>query len=253
MLTPKGFFVTGTDTGVGKTLISGGLIHLLNSLGYKTGGMKPIESGCKTQRFTELKNNQRNKDSLLIPHDGMFLKKIAAMEDSLDLITPIRFKEPLAPYAASKIEGKSIDIRKIKNSFTKLSEKYNAMIVEGIGGLLVPIKKKYSVIELAKDIGLPLIVVTRPSLGTLNHTMLTVKYALKEGLHVAGIVINYNKPADNTIAEKTNPDILKEICDIPILGIFPFLKNKKSEIIKKAALENLNRKKIKYLLLKQHI
>ncbi len=241
----KGFFITGTDTGVGKTVISAGLVYFLNNLGYRTGAMKPIESGCKIQRFKGLKTNQANT---LIPHDGMFLKKIAGMEDSIDLITPIRFKEPLAPFAASKIEGKTINIRRIKSAFSKLSKKYELLIVEGIGGLLVPIKKNYYVLDLAKYIGLPLIVVARPSLGTLNHTMLTVNYAIKEGLQIAGIIINHNKPAENTIAEETNPDILKQISPVPIICIFPYLHNLGNKTIEKTVLQTLNMDTIKKLL-----
>ncbi|HGJ64452.1 TPA: dethiobiotin synthase [bacterium] len=241
----KGFFVTGTDTGVGKTIISASLICFLNNLGYRTGAMKPIESGCKIQRFTGLKTTSTD---ILIPNDGMFLKKIANMQEPIDLITPIRFREPLAPFTASKIEGKSINIGKIKDAFSRLSKKYELLIVEGIGGLLVPIKKNYYVLDLAKDIGLPLIVVARPSLGTLNHTMLTVNYAIKEGLRVAGIIMNYNKPPENTIAEKTNSDILKKISPIPIIGIFPYLKNMKNKAIEKTVLKILNADTIKYLL-----
>ncbi|NWF99240.1 MAG: dethiobiotin synthase [Nitrospirae bacterium] len=241
----KGFFVTGTDTGVGKTIISAGLICFLNNLGYRTGAMKPVESGCRIQRFTGLKTTSAD---ILIPNDGMFLKKIANMQESVDIITPIRFREPLAPFTASKIEGKPINIGKIKDAFSRLSKKYELLIVEGIGGLLVPIKKNYYVLDLAKDIGLPLIVVARPSLGTLNHTMLTVNYAIKEGLRVAGIIMNYNKPPENTIAEKTNSDILKKISPVPIIGIFPYLKNKENKAIEKTVLKILNADTIKYLL-----
>jgi len=241
----KGFFVTGTDTGVGKTIISAGLICFLNNLGYRTGAMKPVESGCRIQRFTGLKTTSAD---ILIPNDGMFLKKIANMQEPVDIITPIRFREPLAPFTASKIEGKPINIGKIKDAFSRLSKKYELLIVEGIGGLLVPIKKNYYVLDLAKDIGLPLIVVARPSLGTLNHTMLTVNYAIKEGLRVAGIIMNYNKPPENTIAEKTNSDILKKISPVPIIGIFPYLKNKKNKAIEKTVLKILNADTIKYLL-----
>ena len=114
------------------------------------------------------------------------------MDDSIDLVTPCCFENPLAPMAASEIEGIPVDLEKIKKAYRKLSKNYDAVVVEGIGGLLVPIKRDYFVLDLAKDFGLPIIVVSRPGLGTLNHTMLTVNYAIKEGLNVAGIIINYN-------------------------------------------------------------
>ena len=101
---------------------------------------------------------------------------------------------------------------------------------------------------MAKNFGLPVIVVTRPGLGTINHTLLTVKCALKEGLTVAGIIINYSRPAEGTIAEQTNPAVLEKICPVPILGVFPYLENLEHTTIEKAALENLNIEIIKKYL-----
>ena len=129
----------------------------------------------------------------------MFLKKIAGVNASLDLITPIRFENPLAPLTASEIEGRAVDLGTIKKAYQELSLEYDAMIVEGIGGLLVPIRKDYFVLDLASDLGLPVVVVARPGLGTINHTMLTVNCALKAGLTVAGIIINYVRPPEGTL------------------------------------------------------
>jgi dethiobiotin synthetase len=224
----KGFFITGTDTGVGKTIITAALIKGLSRLGFKTGGMKPIESGCLQQ------------GNVLVPPDGMFIKTIAHMAENIGHITPCRFKSPLAPLPASEIEGITVDFEKIKKAFAYLSKKYDVVIVEGIGGLLVPITKNYSVIDMAKDFNLPLIVVSKPSLGTINHTMLTVSYALKEGLRVAGIIINYNQPPESTLAEATNPEIIRLISPVPVIGILPHLKNIKSTTIEKAAGKNLD-------------
>jgi dethiobiotin synthetase len=152
--------------------------------------MKPIETGCLKE------------GDVLIPSDGMFLRELAAMDDPMDLVTPVRFANPLAPMPASEIEGKSIDLEKIREAFTELSKNYDTLIVEGIGGLLVPIKKDYFLLDLARDFGLPLVVVSRPGLGTINHTLLTVNCAIKEGLAVAGIIINYSMPPEGTLAEK---------------------------------------------------
>ena len=241
---PRGFFITGTDTEIGKTVIAGALIKAIGSVGLKAGGMKPIETGCI------------KKDRVLIPSDGMFLKEIAGMNDSIDLVTPVRFENPLAPLPASEIEGLSVDLKKIKRAYTELSKNYDVLIVEGIGGLLVPIVKRlrpteapYFVLDLARDFGLPIIVVSRPGLGTINHTMLTVNYAIKEGLNVVGIIINYSHPPKGTLAEDTNPGVLKEICPLPIMGIFPFLEDMESSTIEKAAVKNLDIEMIKKYLL----
>ena len=224
----KGFFITGTDTGVGKTVITVALIKAICRLGFTAGGMKPIESGCLQQ------------GDVLVPSDGMFIKTIAHMEENIGQITPCRFKSPLAPLPASESEGISVDFEKINKAFADISENYDVVIVEGVGGLLVPITRNYFVIDMAKDFNLPLIVVSRPSLGTINHTMLTVNYALKEGLRVAGIIINYNQPPENTLAEATNPEIIKRISPVPVIGIFPYLKDLESATIKKAAEETLD-------------
>jgi len=237
----KGFFITGTDTGVGKTIISAALIKAAHMLGLKACGMKPIETGCKQ---TE---NREGNDSL-IPSDGAFLREITGTDESIDLITPVRFENPLAPLPASEIEDKPIDLDKIKTAYRELSSRYDVIIVEGIGGLLVPINREYFVIDLAKDFGFPIIVVSKPGLGTINHTMLTVNYAIKEGLDVAGIIINYTRPPEKTLAEVTNPGIIRQISSVPLLGVFPFLKDFESATIGKAAADSLNRETIRQYL-----
>ena len=229
----KGFFITGTDTGVGKTIISAALIKAAHMLGLKACGMKPIETGCKQRE------NRKGNDSL-IPPDGTFLREITGTDESIDLITPVRFENPLAPLPASEIEDKPIDLDKIKTAFRELSSRYDVIIVEGIGGLLVPIKREYFVIDLAKYFGFPIIVVSKPGLGTINHTMLTVNYAIKEGLDVAGIIINYTRPPEKTLAENTNPEIIKRLSPVPVIGTFPYLKDLESRTIEKGVVKSLN-------------
>jgi len=241
----KGFFITGTDTGVGKTIISAALITAARMIGLKSCGMKPIETGCTRKKLKVKSLKLKIQDRDLTPHDGMFLKKIAGVNASLDLITPVRFENPLAPLTASEIEGRAVDIATINKAYQKLSRQYDAMIVEGIGGLLVPIRRNYFVLDLASDLGLPIVVVAKPGIGTINHTMLTVNYALKAGLTVAGIIINYVRPPEGTPAEATNPAIISRISPVPLLGVFPFLNDFKSTTIGKAADRNLDREVIK--------
>jgi dethiobiotin synthetase len=236
----KGFFVTGTDTGVGKTIITAALIKVISRPGFTTGGMKPVESGCLQQ------------GDVLVPSDGMFIKTIAHMEENIRQITPCCFKSPLAPLPASENEDISVDFEKINKAFADISGNYDVVIVEGIGGLLVPITRNYFVIDMAKYFNLPLIVVSRPSLGTINHTMLTVNYALKEGLRVAGIIINYNQPPENTLAEATNAEIIKRVSPVPVIGIFPYLTDMESATIEKAAVENIDISILKGYLIRDH-
>jgi dethiobiotin synthetase len=224
----KGFFITGTDTDVGKTLIAGALIKLINYLGYKVCGMKPIESGCGRE------------GDVLIPYDGMFLKQIAHLDEPINMLTPCCLESPLAPLPASEIDQIEINLNQIRKSYARLTRDYEKIVVEGIGGLLVPILHDYSVVDLAKEFGLPLIVVAKPGLGTINHILLTVNYALKEGLEVAGVILNYSYPPEDNLAEETNPQLLKQICPAPLLGTFPYLKRTEEEEITKTALNNFD-------------
>ena len=120
--------------------------------------------------------------------------------------------------------------------------------MEGVGGLMVPLRKNYFVADLAKQLQLPLVVVAKPGLGSINHTMLTVHLALREGLTVAGIIINYTHPPENSPAEETNPQLLKQICPAPVIGIFPFLKKQDESVIEKTAKQCIDLKIIKKYL-----
>ena len=233
----KGFFVTGTDTGVGKTILTVALLKLMKTFGLKVCGMKPVESGC-------VRENEE-----LIPSDGEFIKTAGQLEEPLSTISPCRFEHPLAPLAASRLEGVLVDLEKIQTTYTHLSSQYDALIVEGVGGLLVPVTENYSVLDLAKDFGLPVIVVARTGLGTLNHTMLTVNYALKEGLTVAGVIMNESLPPANTLAERTNEEILMKISPVPLFGVFPYLNKLDGSTIEQAAEKHIDTKALRKLVM----
>lgn len=232
----KGFFIAGTDTGVGKTIMAGAMIKALTFLGHRVGAMKPVESGCGRE------------GDVLIPFDGMFLKQTAHMDEPVSLITPRCFENPLAPLSASEIETTEVDTGEIRKAFKGLYEKYGTMIVEGLGGLMVPVKKGYYVVDMAKEFGLPLLLIARPGLGTINHIMLSIECALKEGLKIAGVIINYSKPPDDSLAEKTNPKLLAQICPVPIIGIFPYLRTLDEDSIAMAAIKNLDLEALKKYL-----
>lgn len=233
----KGFFITGTDTGVGKTVVAGAVIKVMHSFGVNAGAMKPVESGCGREGNT------------LIPYDGTFLKQAAHMEDSIKLVTPYCYENPLAPFAAAQIEGKPVLIEQIKKAYYKLYKNHEAIVVEGVGGLMVPLNRDYYVVDLAKELALPLLIVAKPGLGTINHTLLTANYALEAGLEVAGIIINYSRPPENSLAEKTNPQILKDICPVPVIGVFPYLKSMGDDMLEKTAMRNFDLEILKKYIL----
>ena len=210
-----GIFITGTDTGVGKTFIAGALAHGLRSDGIDVGVMKPIETGC---------------GSKLIPADAVYLKKSANVNDPLDTIVPYRFKVALAPWPASIKERKKITLKKILSAYEQLRAQHAFMIVEGVGGLLVPITKQLDVVDLILAMHLPVLLVARSGLGTLNHTRLTIEYGKHRGISFVGIILNQAKPSQGTlpfqtIADKTNPKILARKTDVPILGCVPYVQH----------------------------
>lgn len=225
---PGGFFITGTDTGVGKTIIAGAVVCALKALGLSIRVMKPAESGCDL------------RGSSLVPHDAAFLRQISHSDDPISDIAPSLFESPLAPMAAAETEKKDVGLIRIREVFERMSRKCDAVVVEGIGGLMVPFQEDYYVLDLALDFGLPLIVIARPGLGTINHTLLTVNAALREGLTVAGVIINYSSPPENDLAEETNLTLLPRILPVPVAGVFPYIENPDEESITKAAAANLN-------------
>jgi len=233
----QGLFIAGTDTGVGKTVVAAAIIKALHAQGIHACGMKPIETGCSCVGST------------LYPSDGMFLKKVSRMDEHIGFVTPYCFENPVAPSLASEMEGRAIHIPLIREKFQALLERYPVVVVEGIGGILVPIKKDYFVMDLIRELSLPLVVVARPSLGTINHTLLTVNYALGKGISVLGVIINFSRPPENTVAENTNPLVLEQLCPVPIIGIFPHLKNLEDKVLERNALKHLDIKVLRKHLL----
>lgn len=206
----KGIFITGTDTAVGKTLIAGGMAGVWVKSGKRIGVMKPVESGCV------------RSENGLQPPDALFLKEMSASTDDLDLINPYRFEHPLAPSIAAELEGVEIDLKKIESIYRQLEHTHDLMLVEGAGGLLAPVYKTFTVADLIKLLDIPLVVVAKNSLGTINHTLLTVEYARNNGLTVLGIIIN-NLISSPDSSSETNPQIIKELSGLTLLGVIPYL------------------------------
>lgn len=202
----RSIFVTGTDTGVGKTYVAAGIAAALRRSGVDVGVMKPVATGTVGG----------------ISEDAVLLKRAAGVDDPLDLVNPVRLKPPLAPSVAARILRTRIELRGVWSAYRTLASRHECMVVEGIGGILVPILDRYPVANIARRLRLPLVIVTRPSLGTINHTALTVHAARSLGLKILGLVINYSTKAARGLAERTNPRALETECRVPILGEVPF-------------------------------
>ena len=205
----RGLFVTGTDTDVGKTVIAGGIARVLHQAGQEAEVFKPVASGCRL-----------NPRGGLISSDTEFLAACADSKRPLSDITPVTFREALAPNVAAARADQAVDLQAVFDAWARLTESGLPIIVEGVGGLLCPLSDDFWVIHLAKLLALPLIIVTRPDLGTINHTLLTLHAARSAGLTVAGVVIN-RWPADPDpidAATLTNPQQLAERGEVEILA-----------------------------------
>jgi dethiobiotin synthetase len=201
-LSYRGYFITGTDTGVGKTVVTAGLLGALRNKNIDAIAIKPMQSG-----------------GIL---DAAFYCATTPLPYQPEELSAICLELPLAPAVAAAEAGIDIDLAKVMDHFHQLASKHEMVLAEGAGGLLVPLTgTHYTVADLAKDIGLPLLIVARPTLGTINHTCLSVAYARARGLEVAGIIISGYPHENPGLAERTNPQIIAEMAKVPVLGLLP--------------------------------
>ena len=220
----KTIFVAGTDTGVGKTMVAGGLASALRLKGYHVGVMKPISCGGR--------------------EDAEFLKRCADCKASIDIINPIFFKNPLSPNVAAGIEKKKIDLTKILSAQSAIRQRgVDYLIVEGCGGLMVPIRDDFFVIDLISMLKAQTILVSRSGLGAINHSLLSLEALKIRRIRPLGIVFNRLQPGPLSIPEKTNPAVVTKISNIPTLGVFPFMKSCEANCAGKAFLKHIDLEK----------
>jgi dethiobiotin synthetase len=198
-----GIFVTGTDTGVGKTYVTALLLAELRRRGVRAAAFKPVACGAGGREDAEI------------------FRKLMRNEVPLDVINPVFLRHPLAPSVAAKLERRPVDLRKIIVTYRLLASAYPMVLVEGAGGLLVPVKNGYLMADLVRRLGLPLVVVARLGLGTINHSLLTVRQAQAMGLKVTGLVLNDTVGGRQGLAEKTNAQVVPQLCGVPLLGVMP--------------------------------
>lgn len=192
----KGIFVTGTDTGVGKTVVTSLLARYLRDKGINVVTQKWVLSGAKSAKTTPR--------------------------------LPYTFKFASSPHLAAKLERKKISVEKIKKSYQLLEKNFDFVIVEGIGGALVPLNHKKLVIDIAKELKLPVVIVAANKLGAINHTLLTVEAIRRRGMNIIGIIFNNLSTKTNKIILKDNVEIIKKLTGEKILGVLPRIKAKDS-------------------------
>lgn len=228
-------FVTGTDTGVGKTIVTAGLAAVLQSIGFTVGVYKPIQAGCNTDGSGFLRSDDLN-----------FINQIDA-----NIFTKCTYilKTPAAPSVSASIENQNIDLNIILRDFRTLSDQCDFVIVEGAGGISVPINAKHTIKDIILTLQLPTLVVARPNLGTINHCFLTVDYARKCNIDLIGIILSGYPFGTNDVAIKTAPDVISRLCQLELLGKIPYInglgqKTFNPELLIEATLQNINMEKV---------
>ena len=223
-------FITGTDTNVGKTLVTALLGLRLQSLGVRVGAMKPWASGCEIV------------DGELVSDDAVFLRDTLQLEDDMNLICPVRYAEPLAPLVAARRLGESRDVMTpFRDALRAMQNRYDVVLVEGVGGLTVPIAQEpngaiVTCEVVANELKSPVVVVARRTLGTINHTTMTCRAPLKSPSHFAGIVwCDATRIEENDVAAQTSPQVVEEMTGLGSLGQVPYLKSLEHRVLEDAA------------------
>lgn len=214
----SGFFITATDTEVGKTVVTGAIAGVLRNLGHHIGVYKPLQSGHSASHPEG---------------DAARLKMASGVETAVDKICPYSVEEPLAPRLAMRRAGRTVTLADITSYYNELMAEFDSLLVEGAGGLAVPYTEDALVVDFAKQLKLPLIIVARPTLGTVNHTVLTISYAKAKGLQVAGVILSGCKEDEKERVQE-NKKMIEELSDVPVFGLFPKLREEytRDELIK---------------------
>jgi len=234
----RGVFITGTDTGVGKTVVGAVIGRLAANAGLKTGVMKPVTSGCII------------RDGVRVSEDAELLAYGAGLETPPPEATPYLFTAPVAPSVAAEKEGCRIDLEMIAAVYATLAAANDFMVVEGAGGLMVPLAGGLLVADLVRRLDLPVIVVARPGLGTVNHTLLTCFAARQMGLAVTGVIIS-GFPDQPDEAEEYAPHLIGSLSGAPLLGIFPRIETNNPRDVVKGIVDRIARDPLTVFLRKE--
>ncbi len=208
----NGFFITGTDTGIGKTVATAGLCRLLCDDGLDAAPMKPVQTGAEPPDRSP---------------DLDFCLKAGGRQpsnDSYRLMCPYLFAPACSPHLAARTAGVEIDITTIAAAAKRLEAQHNAILVEGAGGVLVPLTGHQTMLDLMKALSLPVLLVSRGGLGTINHTLLSLNVLRAAGLSVAGVIFNDAAPLPDDMISRDNPLVIKQFGDVDILGHIPYIR-----------------------------
>ena len=205
---PRGLLITGTDTGVGKTVVACGLAGALRRRGLAVAPFKPAETGCVPAEGT----------NRLVPADAESLRRACATQAPLDTICPYRFAPPVAPWVAAEQAGVAIDPERLERCYTELAASSDVVLVETAGGILVPLREDFHYADLALLLHLPVLVVVGSKLGAINHVRLTLEFLQAAGLKTIACVLNHPF-RETSEATDTNEATLRRLSSVPLFAI----------------------------------
>ncbi|WP_052881160.1 dethiobiotin synthase [Kiritimatiella glycovorans] len=211
---PAGIFITGTDTGIGKTVLTAALLMELRARGLDAVPMKPVQTGAEPGPGGGLR-----------APDLEFALRAAGMDPDADTrarMAPQLFREPCSPHLAAELEGRTVDPEQILTAWNQLGAAHEFVLAEGAGGVLVPVDRERTMLDLMRAMGCPVLVAARPSLGTLNHSLLTLHELARAGLRVAGLVLIESTPERAPCVEEDNRRTLERLGGVPVYGPLPY-------------------------------
>lgn len=205
----NGFFITGTDTDIGKTALSALLLAELRRRGLNAAPMKPAQTGCENDTVPDLDYS-------------LSMAGMSVSPENYSLMSPCRFEPACSPHLAAELAGTEIQLKTLTDAARELAAAYELILPEGAGGILVPINRRETMLDLMKALGLPVLLAARPGLGSVNHTLLSIQALRDAGLDLAGIVLIESKPAQHGFIEDDNITTIEQFGHISILGTIPY-------------------------------
>ncbi|MCK5851207.1 MAG: dethiobiotin synthase [Kiritimatiellae bacterium] len=210
----KGIFITGTDTDIGKTVVTATVLMILREAGIDAVPMKPIQTGC-----------EKNNGELTTPDLDFSLATsgLDITRAEKKLMCPCRFESACSPHLAARRADQAISLDDICHSFNQLTNQHESVIVEGAGGIMVPICSELTMLDLMAIMAIPVILVARPELGTINHTLLSLRELERAHLIVKGVIFNETSPTDWGYIEEDNRNTIEKLSGIPVIGRMSFI------------------------------
>lgn len=214
----RGIFVTGTDTGVGKSVVTAGILLWLRNQGIDAVPVKPVQTG-----------GIMGEDRLIAPDLEFCLSvsRIRPEGHELPLMSPYVYKPACSPHLAGRMAQKYVELSKIKDCTDKLLQNHRALVVEGAGGVMVPLNESLTMLDLMKMLAYPVVLVSRFGLGTINHTLMSIQALRTFDIKIIGVVFNHTEQPqpDNRLIEEDNPDTIARLGNVRVLGKLRYLNN----------------------------